>query len=112
MTIDEKTFQDDLRRIIREEVRPIIRDEVRPIIREEVRPIIREETADMRQDIAELKELKGMIGAQGMQLGALQADMTYLKGAIRHQANETHRLDVLLEDLNDRFAAARELRWD
>lgn len=96
MTIDEKTFQDDLRRIIRDEVRPIIR----------------EETADMRQDIAELKELKGMIGAQGVQLGALQADVTYLKGAIRHQVNETHRLDVLLEDLNDRFVAARELRWD
>lgn len=93
MTIDSTTLQDDLRRIIREEVRPIIR----------------EETQDMRGDITQLKD---MIGAQGMQLSSVQSDISVIKNTLRYHGSEMHRLDVLLDDMNDRFSAARELRWD
>ncbi|MDB5169748.1 MAG: hypothetical protein JWN82_144 [Candidatus Saccharibacteria bacterium] len=118
-------LHEEIRPIVREEVRPLVRkelkaaidEEIRPLVREElavaidkqVRPLIREETQDMRNGIA---ELKNMVGTQGMQLSNLQADMGTMKSTMRYQVSETHRLDVLLEDLNDRFAAARELRWD
>lgn len=93
----DEDFQDSLRQIIRDEVRPIIRDEVRPIIREE--------TQEMRQDLAELTTIAG---SHDMRLSSIGADIGSIKHSIRQQSHDIYRLDILLEDLNDRFAANGE----
>ncbi|HVW23210.1 MAG TPA: hypothetical protein VHB51_01870 [Candidatus Saccharimonadales bacterium] len=113
-SVTDDSFQQSLRKIIREEVgtivreevRPIIREEVRPIIREEVRPIIREETADMRADIAAIKKVQGQ---HSLQLGEINATLGGIKNTLRGHSREIHRTAVLLEDLDDRFKAAAEL---
>ena len=101
MTIDDTKFEDSMRRVMHE----VIQAEVPQM----VRGIVREETADMRQDITDTKDL---VGTHGMRLSHMQTQVGHLVDAVRYQAAETHRLDILLEDLNDRFATARELRWD
>jgi hypothetical protein len=109
MNVTSNSFDEAMRRLIREEVVPIIREEVRPIIREEVRPIIREETQDIRDD---LQEVKVVLGTHSLQLKSLQAGMNIANNTLRGHSQEIHRLDVLLEDLQERLAIARELRWD
>lgn len=105
----DSDFRDDMRTIIREEVGPIVREEVRPIIREEVAATLHEAVQPLREDIAAIKNI---LGVHGMQLQSLQSEVGAIKTSVRSQSQGMHRLDVLLEDLNDRFAAARELRWD
>jgi len=85
--------------------RDIIREEVRPIVQEAMRPIIREETADLRADVQNIKEV---VGAQSMQLRAVTSDVTSLKQSFRQQMQAIHKLGVLFEDLDNRFAAASE----
>lgn len=90
---------------IQDLIRVLIREEVRIIVQEEVRAIVKEETADMRADVKLIKEVQG---SQGLLIRAAQTDLNSLKTSYRKQAQETHRLGVLLEDLDDRFAAAAE----
>lgn len=88
-------------------LRKIIREETRQIVREETRQIVREETVDMRADIKIIKEVQG---SQSQQLRTLQADMGSLKNSYRGQQREMHRLGVLFEDLDNRFAAVAEVQ--
>lgn len=100
---------DMIRGVIQTEAPDMIRSAIQDEVPDMVRGIVRAENADMRQDIIEIKDI---VGSQSMRLNHMRTQVGQLIDTVRYQAAETHRLDILLEDLNDRFATARELRWD
>lgn len=54
--------------------------------------------ADVRHDIADIKQI---LGQHSQQLSELRTGQSYLKSGFRSQAEETARLYVMLEDLRD-----------
>lgn len=67
--------------------------------------VIKADVQAIKDDVAIVKEVQSN---QSSQLRALQADVNGLKNSFRGQQREMHRLAVLFEDLDNRFAALAE----
>ncbi|HVX24471.1 MAG TPA: hypothetical protein VG992_03985 [Candidatus Saccharimonadales bacterium] len=87
-------------------LRQVIREEMRPIIQEEVGPIIREEVADIRQDVALIKNVQSQ---QAMQFREVTSTLISIKSTLRVHSREIRRLAAKVEDLDDRFKTAAEI---
>lgn len=75
----------------------------------EMLKLIRAGTEETRADVIAVRNL---LGSSEMRQRATQTDVASIKTGVRTVTSELVRFNILLEDLNDHFAAARELHWD